>query len=95
MVHAMLHPQLHRRAAVGAYLHQRREHKGRTHNGVAARRGEVRLRVHKAHNARGLAADAGLGDVVAAGDVALERGCNAHTCTSRQDRRSRLRQHCH
>ena len=55
---------------------------------VAARCGEVRLRVHKAHDARGLAADAGLGDVVAAGDVALERGCNVHTCTSRQDRRS-------
>ena len=37
---------------------------------MAARRGEVRLRVDKAHDARGLAAEAGLGHVVAAGDVA-------------------------
>ena len=40
---------------------------------MAARRGEVRLRVHKAHDARGLAADAGLGDVVAAGDDKMEQ----------------------
>ena len=66
--HAVLHPQLDRRAAVRAYLHQLRARAARAL--VAARRGEVRLRVGEAHDARGLASDARLGNGVAAGEVA-------------------------
>ena len=59
--HAVLHPQLDRRAAVRAYLHQLRARAARAL--VAARRGEVRLRVGEADDARRLPTDGRLGHV--------------------------------
>ena len=66
--HALLHPLLHRHAAVGAYLHLLCA--SATRALVAAWHGKVRLRMSHTHDARGFAAEAGFGNVVAAGDVA-------------------------
>ena len=65
--YALLHPHLHWRAAVGAELHQLRT--GATHALVAARGGEVRLRVSHTHNASGLAANRGFRNGISAGDI--------------------------
>ena len=66
--HARLHPHLHWHAAVGAVLHLRGA--DATRAVVATRRREVSLRVSHTHDARGLAAEAGFGNIVAASDVA-------------------------
>ena len=66
--HARMHPQLNGRAAVRAVLHPLRA--DAAHALMAARHGDVRLRASHAHDARALAANGGLGSVVAAGDVA-------------------------
>ena len=66
--HTRMHPLPNRRAAVGAVLHPLRADAVRAL--MAARHGEVRLRMHHTHDARRLAADGGLRNVVAARDVA-------------------------
>ena len=66
--HARLQPKLYWRATVGAQLHLLRARAARTLMGT--RHGEVRLRAFHAHDARGLAANGGLRNLVAAGDVA-------------------------
>eukprot|EP00964_Phaeocystis_antarctica_P013427 scaffold7354_cov59-Phaeocystis_antarctica.AAC.7 len=63
-----MHPLLNRRATVGTTLHPLRADATRAL--VAARHGEVRLRMNHTHDARRLAADGGLRNVVAASDVA-------------------------
>eukprot|EP00964_Phaeocystis_antarctica_P025741 scaffold14490_cov57-Phaeocystis_antarctica.AAC.2 len=63
-----MHPLPNRRATVGAVLHPLRA--DAAHALMAARHGEVRLRMSHANDARRLAADGGLGNVVAASDVA-------------------------
>eukprot|EP00964_Phaeocystis_antarctica_P060550 scaffold36110_cov65-Phaeocystis_antarctica.AAC.4 len=93
--HALLHPHLHWRAAVGAQLHPLRA--GAAYALVAARHGEVRLRVGHAHDACGHAAEAGFGDGVAPGDVA-HIGEGQHRLSRRHLRLRRLcsrnRRHC-
>ena len=59
--HARLHPKLDRRLAVGA--HRKRGSAAGAHALVATRKRHVRLRVNKAHDARRLASDRGLGFV--------------------------------
>eukprot|EP00964_Phaeocystis_antarctica_P070078 scaffold42639_cov73-Phaeocystis_antarctica.AAC.1 len=63
-----MHPLPNRRATVGAVLHPLRA--DAAHALMAARHGEVRLRMSHAHDARRLAANGGLRNVVAASDVA-------------------------
>ena len=66
--HSRVYPLLDGCAAVGAVLHPPRA--AAAHAQMAARHGDVRLRVRHAHDARGLAADGGLGNGGAPGDVA-------------------------
>eukprot|EP00964_Phaeocystis_antarctica_P052821 scaffold30956_cov61-Phaeocystis_antarctica.AAC.1 len=89
--------KLHWRAAVGAQLHTLRA--VAAYALVAARHGEVRLRVGHAHDARGHAAEAGLGDGVTAGDVAhigegQHRLSGCRLRLRRRRLRSRRRRHC-
>ena len=63
-----MHPLLNRRATVGTVLHARRADAAQAL--MAARHGDVRLRMNHTHDARRLAADGGLRNVIAASDVA-------------------------
>ena len=65
--HAHFKPPLYRRSTIGAERHLLRAGAARALMGT--RHGEVRLRAFHAHDARGLAANGGLGNLVAAGDV--------------------------
>ena len=66
--HARMHPLLNWCATVGTVLHPLRADVA--HALVAARHGEVRLRMGHTHDARSLAADGGLRNGDAASDVA-------------------------
>eukprot|EP00964_Phaeocystis_antarctica_P096435 scaffold62720_cov59-Phaeocystis_antarctica.AAC.1 len=63
-----MHPLLNRRATVGTVLHPLRA--DAAHALMAARHGDVRLRMSHTHDARRLAADGGLRNGDAASDVA-------------------------